>query len=566
MLAVEGFGLVNIQHWPGCATYLHIFRGRLKLEIAPHCAACLLCYFCSLFLTSRFLHDRILVQKKIVPLFPILCGASSALCTRLPDSIINMFNYSYIDPTIEVSNTHINDDCGALSNTMQEYGGFGLVPFSYQSQGIAFSDWANLFTLCLAPLIAHVFGGTPKFTSLSPKPPRWHERLWQFNPTTILWRYFIIADRRIRAKTWSPSDMAASNAYFWTTQGWDGSIRMMERSQMYSIRLPAHHRVRLFSGSTLTTVIITIQGVMAVKTLIDGTTKGGYALTINISSIFYPLAVFGLLRIFAALWLTDDYLYYGDIDSLRTSTGSLSDASVPKEEPSVVEVRAQTTMSLLGPAESISSERFHRTDSWRAIIFRILYLVPVCCLLAICLIYIIPTKVKGDMTVTTFLMVLFYTSFLAVSALLYGFYFLSGHSTSSIIPCFNAIWYKIYTVMLMALTLVLVILACLETRRTPCGAYTTYPSDFVVDANVCPGGFVVLPDHPQILGSVQVPFGLAKFSAINANNTINVDSTDNMKVVVASFQGICFGDALSNASDGAPVEALNNTFVPTTYL
>ncbi|KAH6704371.1 hypothetical protein BKA61DRAFT_618493 [Leptodontidium sp. MPI-SDFR-AT-0119] len=230
--------------------------------------------------------------------------------------------------------------------------GYVIAPFSYQARGIIFAEWANLFTLCLAPLVAHVFGGAPKPVYLLLKPPLWHERLWQYNPTSILWRYF------------------------------DGSLQMLERSRVYCLRQPTHHRVRLFSGSTLTTLIITIQGVMAIKTLIDGV-GGSYAYTINISSIFYPLAVFGLLRIFAAMWLTDDYLYYGNIDSLRTSTTYASDIASSKDEPALIEVRAQTTMSLLDSNMSFASDRFHRTNSWRGILFRIIYLVPVCCLLAI---------------------------------------------------------------------------------------------------------------------------------------------------------------------------------------
>jgi hypothetical protein len=363
--------------------------------------------------------------------------------------------------------------------------------------------------------------------------------------------------------------MAASNAYFWTAHGWDGSMQMMERSRPYSLRLPSHHRVRTFSGSALTTVIITVQGVMAIKTLIDGLTGSGvtYSQTINVGSIFYPLAVFGLLRISAAMWLTDDYLYHGDIDTLRTNTSSMSDVIPSKADPSLVEVRAQTTMSLLEPTESYSPEQFHRTNSWRSIIFRIVYLVPVCCLLAICFIYMVPRSADdSSLSATTFVMVLFYTIFLSVSVFVLGFYFLKGHSTSSIIPCCNAIWYKIYSAILIALTLVLVIISTLETRKSPCGSYTTYPNDFLVDYEVCPHGLPVLPDHPQIIGKTQVPFGLAILHGIDANDTIDVRLTDEMKVVVSSFQGMCFGTAIANSTNGAPVEPLNDTYVPTTYL
>lgn len=350
--------------------------------------------------------------------------------------------------------------------------------------------------------------------------------------------------------------MAASNAYFWTPQGWDGSLQMLERSRVCLLRRPNHHRVRLFSGSTLTTIIITIQGVLAIKTLVDGVV-GSYALTINISSIFYPLAVFGLLRIFAAMWLTDDYLYYGIIDSLGTSTTSASDITSAKYEPHLVEVRAQTTMSLLDTHDSASLERFHRVNSWRGILFRIIYLAPVSCLVAICLIYLIPTHGRSVDSLTTFLMVLFYAFFLAGSVFLYGFYFLSGRSTNSIIPCHNMLWYKIYTCTVMAFMAVLFILAGLETRKAPCGQYTTYPRDLITDLELCPSGYPVAADLPT--GA----FGVAEHAVINANGTINKISTDEslMKPVVIEFTGLCFGDFPNIPGPETVLEPLNDTFI-----
>jgi Na+-transporting NADH:ubiquinone oxidoreductase subunit NqrB len=38
--------------------------------------------------------------------------------------------------------------------------------FSYNSQHISINDWLSLFTLCLAPLIAHLVAGVPKPGSL----------------------------------------------------------------------------------------------------------------------------------------------------------------------------------------------------------------------------------------------------------------------------------------------------------------------------------------------------------------------------------------------------------------
>ena len=89
--------------------------------------------------------------------------------------------------------------------------------FTYQSQGIPFPTWFDQITLCLAPLVAHVAGGvvSPTLLPSSTPPPRWSARLPHFNPISIVWRYYIIGDRRLRARSWDQADMAASNAVFW---------------------------------------------------------------------------------------------------------------------------------------------------------------------------------------------------------------------------------------------------------------------------------------------------------------------------------------------------------------
>jgi hypothetical protein len=77
------------------------------------------------------------------------------------------------------------------------------VLLTYQSQGIAFTQWIELFTVCLAPLIAHVAAGAPTPTvlkKLRSTSPHWTSRLTHFNPISIIWRYNAIADRRVRAR------------------------------------------------------------------------------------------------------------------------------------------------------------------------------------------------------------------------------------------------------------------------------------------------------------------------------------------------------------------------------
>lgn len=119
-----------------------------------------------------------------------------------------------------------------------------ILPVHYQSYGISVSDWITLFTLCLAPLFAQLISGTPQPSYLHTSRPKWHDRLVLYNPTSILWRYAIIADRRIRAWKWDKVDLAASNALFWTADGWDGSEAIVDQAMRKCTFLPESARSR----------------------------------------------------------------------------------------------------------------------------------------------------------------------------------------------------------------------------------------------------------------------------------------------------------------------------------
>jgi hypothetical protein len=46
--------------------------------------------------------------------------------------------------------------------------------------------------LYFAPLIAHIFGGSPEPTILKEKLLGWRQNILHFNPTSIYWRYYTI--------------------------------------------------------------------------------------------------------------------------------------------------------------------------------------------------------------------------------------------------------------------------------------------------------------------------------------------------------------------------------------
>jgi hypothetical protein len=193
------------------------------------------------------------------------------------------------------------------------------VLFTYQSQGILYTVWFNLFTLCLAPLVAHVIGGVSTTTIIGDdsKAPNWLALLPHYNPISIAWRYSVIADRRLRACNWDKLDMAACNAVFWDADRgrWDGSEDIMIRSREWITKLPEKSHVSIISTSIFKTIVLSFQGSQAIfiifarlAALTDkAATKYNFAQGLPV--VFVPLGVMALMRLPAALWLSDDYAY-----------------------------------------------------------------------------------------------------------------------------------------------------------------------------------------------------------------------------------------------------------------
>ncbi|KAI6091692.1 hypothetical protein F4821DRAFT_255003 [Hypoxylon rubiginosum] len=349
---------------------------------------------------------------------------------------------------------------------------FYIHPIAYQSCKISFTEWVSLLTLCLAPLIAHIAAGVPQPSFLHERSPRWHERIGLYNPTTILWRYAAIADRRIRAKYWDRKVFAATNALFWTSRGWDGSEEMITLSSPYCTHLPEHTRIALFSRESIKTLIVTLQGTQAVVSLglaLGGkSASDGFVTFMGVDLIFFPLAFIGLVRLFCAFWLTDDFAYA----SLR-STALVGDDSTSAK---VNDTRVSMD-SLLGDGTTDSSpkeDRFLPTSYLWSKVFRGLFLFPLLGLWVVCLLFILQPEGGKMFTATSFLMALFYLVFISASIFICGFYLARGHSSTTI-PSIGSVWYKCYTGLLLGMVLVIFVVACIETRHTTCGKWTSAP-------------------------------------------------------------------------------------------
>ncbi|KAK7927662.1 hypothetical protein PG985_004660 [Apiospora marii] len=352
-------------------------------------------------------------------------------------------------------------------------------PLTYQSQDISFTKWVTLLTLALAPLIAHILAGTPRASYLSNRRPKWHDQFVHFNPTSILWRYAAIADRRIRARAWGRADIAAANAIFWTAEGWDGSEAMVDRSLLYCVHIPDHARIAVFSGEMIKTLVVTLQGVQTIFALTSSLASGSQNETFDrsmaVDFVFSPLAFIGLLRVFCALWLTDDFNY-------TTKHPAHHSAELLQIGPGGESTRRNSMDSLIdSPSDlPLSGHRYRSTSLWYSRAFRAFYLLLLLVMLAAALMFLIGFSPGQAMyatvgfTATSFSVLLFYIVLLAATSGICGFYFAAG-SASTVIPCITAPWYKVYTAAIMALGLVTLVISCLETRETACGRFTSQP-------------------------------------------------------------------------------------------
>ena len=426
--------------------------------------------------------------------------------------------------------------------------GLHVQPITYQSGDTYFTEWITLFTLCLAPLFAHISAGVPRVTLLTNKPPKWHQRISHYNPTSVLWRYAAIIDRRIRAKSWETVDLAASSALFWTTSGWDGSEAMVDLSLLYCSHLPETTRVSIFSQEMLKTMIVTLQAFQSLFLILrvfnfEENAQHGFSFvsSMGLDVIFFPLAIIGLLRLASCLWLTDDFGYYAAPDTPESAQrqqefairNKLSGRSLtmdsllqvsPRDKQEAVRVRHHETPATDEPGGRRSSVdsllqfspgdkqiRYYETCAWSSRIFRLFY---ISFIWALWIVSVLVAAWAEVFTMTSFLALLFYSFFFGFSSIILSVYFVLGRTTTTIIPCVSSTWYKIYTGGMMVLALVLFVVACVETRQTPCGIYTSY-SGYYGDLQSCfKANSMVIPMGPggsESVANISIPkgFGIA---------------------------------------------------------
>jgi hypothetical protein len=386
------------------------------------------------------------------------------------------------------------------------YSATPIVLFSPQSQHILFQYWFDYITLCFAPLIAHIVGGvsSPIPIPSDSKPPSWSACLPHYNPISVVWRWYAIAGRRFRAYNWDAADMAACNAVFWDSEKarWDGSEEVMLRSRAWLIKVPKQTHAPLLSASGLTTVVLTLQGVQA-SFIINSSFNpdSTYHTLQGLPSVFIPIGILGLMRLPAALWLSDDYGYLdtaqtvGDSgrNTAETSAATMEEVGYPllELEPRTSKrANATHTITIVSPlsialsnlSEITTTEkhRLHSNHSPRGLAYRVWWFLSITGLMsyaAVSTSHLIWGNKRSFryISLTHLLTNILYFVLSAGTLLITSTYVFLGRTTSTLIPCIHATWYKMFTVALAALGLVIVIVAALETRQLYNGDLSTLP-------------------------------------------------------------------------------------------
>jgi hypothetical protein len=351
--------------------------------------------------------------------------------------------------------------------------------FTFQSQGISFQQWFDLFTLCLAPLVAHVAGGvvSPTLLGIGCPSPSWSARLPHFNPISIIWRYYVIGDRRLRARSWDEADMAACNAVFWDgeRQRWDGSEEIMAKSRAWITKIPEKPHVAALSASSVTSIVLTLQGVNATFLIIAGLIHGSpYRLRSSLAGVFSPLGCLGFVRLPAAFWLSSDYGYI----NYRGSGTAPDIIETPLEKAISDNILQAHTSDHLPDAEV--GDRLHPAHCRQGILYRVFWMLMVWGLLGAAagncskIWWNYPPSLPYN-SISNLIFQVMYLTLTVASILIHTVYVVIGKSTSTIIPCIHATWYKIFTLLFMVTALFCVLFSALETRVRLNGSVTSLP-------------------------------------------------------------------------------------------
>jgi hypothetical protein len=402
-------------------------------------------------------------------------------------------------------------------------------------------------------LSQHIASGTPTVSYLTARRPRWYDRLCHYNPTSIIWRYAAITDRRLRATNWNAHDLAASNAIFWTAKGWDGDESMVQTAAPHCLRYPESKHVELLSLSMMKTIITTLQGCSALYTLVgnvSGSSLPGIAIGFGVDTIFFPLAILGLLRLCAAIWLTEDFMYQSYSFTQDDKMGEIplqSDHSLARRTTDTDNQVNYSRHNTLDPFLIPPSRQSGFTPpgkSWKSRLFRLFFILVLGGIWAIAILTISPLGPQGSIyfSTTSFLLGIFYLIFTTMSSVLYAYYFARSKTTTTVLPCLSSAWYRLYTLFFMALMMGLIVVASIETNKSINGLYTSVQIDVKMGCENSDGWWP-LPADDFYMGIVSARKLNGKYLGHN-QTSVAVQSTDasvEESFWLYNFTGYCMG-------------------------
>jgi hypothetical protein len=378
------------------------------------------------------------------------------------------------------------------------------IVFTYQSHLNDASQWFTMFTLCFTPLVSHIALGLPRTVVMSPESaddgsgppskalfPPWTERIALFNPVTLVWRYYSILYFRLRTPSWDSADLAAVNAAFWDTKTrrWDGTDRSLVLSRRYLTTPPESSHVKLLSGSTLATVVLTLQGVQAVFFMVGNAVSKFIGFPTGLPTTFLPIGLLGLLRLPVAAWVSNEWGYtflkkgknkWREEERLRFQKElgyKGGELGVEYTELGASEAAGEDPEEY--PLRLIKERRLLGTRSWKCLAYRAWWILSISGLMALAIRDIAedfnPYQRNAPLSISQLLYLILYLELCTGFLLITPTFVLRRDHASTIIPCVQSLWYKLYTGLMMLTALAAVVVASLETVQLPDGSYMTEP-------------------------------------------------------------------------------------------
>ncbi|KAG9498094.1 hypothetical protein J7337_010985 [Fusarium musae] len=170
---------------------------------------------------------------------------------------------------------------------------------------------------------------------------------------------------------------------------------------------------------------------------------------------------------------------------------------IPAGSPQPISCSTTSFEILAANPATTEPQRFHNSEFWGSRTFRYTYALVLLALLGLALSFMIP---QGDTfyTTTTFVVIIFYLGVIGMSALITTWYMGITGAKSTVLPCISSTWYKFYTGVLLGFGIAVIVIACIETRKTPCGKFTSGPG-IQADLLACLRGKFDKTEHHDIV-------------------------------------------------------------------